>query len=92
MIKAVDIPDEFEEKPRLLGLLCENDAYPALDTAGPQAHPAQRVHPLHPGPLPGLGQRGLDRRRPVRAASTASCWWAAGPATTTSATSSGAAS
>jgi quinone-modifying oxidoreductase, subunit QmoB len=34
MIKAVNIPDEFEEKPRLLGLLCENDAYPALDTAG----------------------------------------------------------
>ncbi len=34
MIKSVDIPDEFEEKPRLLGLLCENDAYPALDTAG----------------------------------------------------------
>jgi quinone-modifying oxidoreductase subunit QmoB len=34
VIKSVDIPDEFEEKPRLLGLLCENDAYPALDTAG----------------------------------------------------------
>jgi len=34
MIKAVHIPDEFEEKPRLLGLLCENDAYPVLDTAG----------------------------------------------------------
>jgi len=34
MIKAVEIPDEFEEKPRLLGLICENDAYPALDTAG----------------------------------------------------------
>jgi len=34
MIKAVEIPDEFEEKPRLLGLLCENDAYPALDVAG----------------------------------------------------------
>ncbi len=34
MIKAVEIPDEDEEKPRLLGLLCENDAYPALDTAG----------------------------------------------------------
>ena len=34
MIKAVEIPDEFEEKPRLLGLLCENDAYPALDNAG----------------------------------------------------------
>jgi quinone-modifying oxidoreductase subunit QmoB len=34
MIKSVHIPDEFEEKPRLLGLLCENDAYPALDLAG----------------------------------------------------------
>jgi quinone-modifying oxidoreductase subunit QmoB len=34
MIKSVEIPDEFEEKPRLLGLLCENDAYPALDVAG----------------------------------------------------------
>ncbi len=34
MIKSVEVPDEFEEKPRLLGLLCENDAYPALDTAG----------------------------------------------------------
>ena len=34
MIKSVNVPDEFEEKPRLLGLLCENDAYPALDLAG----------------------------------------------------------
>jgi quinone-modifying oxidoreductase subunit QmoB len=34
MIKAVNIPDEFDEKPRLLGLLCENDAVPALDAAG----------------------------------------------------------
>jgi quinone-modifying oxidoreductase subunit QmoB len=34
MIKSVEIPDEFEEKPRLLGLVCENDAYPALDVAG----------------------------------------------------------
>jgi len=34
MIKSVQIPDEDEEKPRLLGLLCENDAYPALDIAG----------------------------------------------------------
>jgi quinone-modifying oxidoreductase subunit QmoB len=32
----VHVPDEFEEKPRLLGFLCENDAYPALDTAGLQ--------------------------------------------------------
>ncbi|MHC4178761.1 MAG: FAD-dependent oxidoreductase, partial [Planctomycetota bacterium] len=34
MIKSVHVPDELEEKPRLLGLLCENDAYPALDLAG----------------------------------------------------------
>ncbi|MBI4203814.1 MAG: FAD-dependent oxidoreductase [Betaproteobacteria bacterium] len=33
-IKAVDIPDEFSEKPRILVLACENDAYPALDMAG----------------------------------------------------------
>ena len=32
-IKAVDIPDEFQEKPRILILACENDAYPALDMA-----------------------------------------------------------
>ena len=35
-IKAVNIPDEFEEKPRILILACENDAYPALDMAGIQ--------------------------------------------------------
>jgi quinone-modifying oxidoreductase subunit QmoB len=34
MIKAVHIPDEFEEKPRLLVLACENDALPALEAAG----------------------------------------------------------
>jgi quinone-modifying oxidoreductase subunit QmoB len=34
MIKSIEVPDEDEEKPRLLGLLCENDAYPALDLAG----------------------------------------------------------
>ncbi|WP_455367011.1 FAD-dependent oxidoreductase, partial [Kaarinaea lacus] len=33
-LKAVDIPEEFDEKPRILVLACENDAYPALDMAG----------------------------------------------------------
>jgi quinone-modifying oxidoreductase, subunit QmoB len=33
-IKAVDMPDEFSGKPRILLLACENDAYPALDMAG----------------------------------------------------------
>ena len=35
-IKAVDMPDEFSGKPRILLLACENDAYPALDMAGLQ--------------------------------------------------------
>jgi quinone-modifying oxidoreductase, subunit QmoB len=33
MIKAIEVPEEFDEKPRILALLCENDAYPALDDA-----------------------------------------------------------
>lgn len=35
-IKNVDMPDEFDEKPRILVLACENDAYPALDMAAQQ--------------------------------------------------------
>jgi len=34
MIKAIEVPEEDEEKPRVLVLACENDAYPALDAAG----------------------------------------------------------
>ncbi len=34
MIKSIKIPDEFEEKPRILAFVCENDAYPAFDMAG----------------------------------------------------------
>ena len=34
MIKAINVPEEDEEKPRILVLACENDAYPALDMAG----------------------------------------------------------
>jgi len=34
MIKAIEVPDEFEEKPRVLAVVCENDAYPAFDLAG----------------------------------------------------------
>lgn len=33
MIKSVEIPED-EDKPRILALACENDAYPALDMAG----------------------------------------------------------
>ncbi|MCL6638341.1 MAG: hydrogenase iron-sulfur subunit, partial [Firmicutes bacterium] len=34
MIKAIEVPEEDEEKPRILVFACENDAYPALDMAG----------------------------------------------------------
>ncbi len=34
MVKAIEVPDEYEEKPRILVLACENDAYPAIDMAG----------------------------------------------------------
>ena len=33
-IKSVEVPDESENKPRILVLACENDAYPAFDMAG----------------------------------------------------------
>jgi quinone-modifying oxidoreductase subunit QmoB len=33
-LKAINVPDEFSEKPRILVLACENDTYPALDMAG----------------------------------------------------------
>ena len=34
MIKACEVPEEDEEKPRVLAFVCENDAYPTLDLAG----------------------------------------------------------
>ena len=33
MIKSLEVPDEFEEKPRILVMACENDALPALELA-----------------------------------------------------------
>jgi len=34
VIKSISMPDEFEEKPRILVFMCENDAYPCLDMVG----------------------------------------------------------
>jgi quinone-modifying oxidoreductase subunit QmoB len=34
MVKAIEVPEEDEEKPRVVCFICENDAYPALDLAG----------------------------------------------------------
>lgn len=36
MVKAVEVPEEDEEKYRVIAFVCENDAYPALDLAGLQ--------------------------------------------------------
>jgi quinone-modifying oxidoreductase subunit QmoB len=49
MVKSINVPDEYEEKPRILVLACENDAYPALDMAGIRRmkyNPWVRVIPL----------------------------------------------
>jgi len=34
VIKSIEVPEEDEEKPRIVVLACENDAYPALDMVG----------------------------------------------------------
>jgi quinone-modifying oxidoreductase subunit QmoB len=49
MIKAAEVPDEFEEKPRILVMACENDAFPAFDLVGQhrlQYSPWIRVIPV----------------------------------------------
>ncbi len=48
-IKAVEVPDEFEEKPRVLLFVCENDALPALRMAvrkGLKINPCVRIVPV----------------------------------------------
>ncbi|PLY13013.1 MAG: heterodisulfide reductase [Sedimenticola sp.] len=48
-LKNVDMPEEFDEKPRILVLACENDAYPALDQAsmnGTEINPWARIIPV----------------------------------------------
>jgi quinone-modifying oxidoreductase subunit QmoB len=49
MIRSVNIPEDYEEKPRVLALLCENDAFPAMDMIGQhrlQYNPFVRVIPV----------------------------------------------
>ena len=63
MIKAIEVPEEDEEKPRVLALVCENDAYPALDLAGMQAQTIRRQRACDPAALPGIDEYRVDRRR-----------------------------
>lgn len=49
VIKSIEVPDEYDEKPRYLILACENDAVPALDQAaqrGLKYSPMVRVIPI----------------------------------------------
>ena len=49
MIKAFEVPEDYEEKPRIIALMCENDALPALDEAarrGLKWNPWIRVIPV----------------------------------------------
>ncbi len=34
MVKSIHVPDEYDEKPRIVGFICENDSFPALDMVG----------------------------------------------------------
>jgi quinone-modifying oxidoreductase, subunit QmoB len=34
MVKSMHVPDAYDEKPRVVVFICENDAYPAVDMAG----------------------------------------------------------
>jgi quinone-modifying oxidoreductase subunit QmoB len=48
-IKSIEVPDEFEEKPRVLVFVCENDALPALEMAarkGLRINPFVRLMPV----------------------------------------------
>ena len=66
MIKAIEVPEEDEEKPRVLVFMCENDAYPAPGRGGPEPRPIRPERARHPGPVPGIGEHCLDRRRALQ--------------------------
>jgi len=38
MIKAIEVPEDDEDRLRIVVFVCENDAYPALDMAGMKRH------------------------------------------------------
>jgi quinone-modifying oxidoreductase subunit QmoB len=49
MVKAIEVPDEYSEKPRAVVFMCENDAFPAADMVGinrMEYSPFVRIIPL----------------------------------------------
>ena len=90
MIKAIEVPDETEDKPRVLIFACENDAYPALDMVGlsrASYDASVRIIPLR---WLWIDEDRLGLPTPSPVALMASCSWDASSATTTSAISSAA--
>ena len=64
MVKAIGVPseDDYDEPPfRILGLVCENDAYPALDIAGLNRLSLFCRCPVYSGPMPGIRECDLDQ-------------------------------
>jgi len=59
MIKSIEVPDDDEEKLRMVIFACENDAYPALDMAAAK----------------GLGWSPLPRIIPVRCLGSVNVAW-----------------
>lgn len=59
MIKAIEVPEDDEDRLRILALVCENDAYPALDMAG----------------MKGLGLNHMVRIIPVRCLGSVNMAW-----------------
>lgn len=59
MVKCIEVPDDDEDKLRFLALVCENDAYPALDMAG----------------MRRLGLNNLVRVIPVRCLGSVNMVW-----------------
>jgi quinone-modifying oxidoreductase subunit QmoB len=49
MLKSIEVPEEDEEKPRVLAFMCENDALPSLDIAAAhrlKINPFVRIIPV----------------------------------------------
>ena len=43
MVKAIEVPDDDEEKLRVIVFVCENDAYPAIDMSGMHRNKINRL-------------------------------------------------
>ena len=61
MIKSIEVPEDDEERLRILVLVCENDAYPALDMAGMKHHKLSHMARFIPVTMPWVRKYGLDQ-------------------------------